>query len=81
MNIVNFDTRQFIRDMHAEEIQPEPAKGVGDVLKDVIDVTEVATKSDIERLELRIKAEMSIIKLMIGAIAAGVITLVLRSFF
>jgi hypothetical protein len=67
--------------MQTQEIEPEPPKGIGNELKDVIEITEVATKSDIERLELRIKAEMSVMKLMIGAIAAGVITLVLKSLF
>lgn len=81
MNIISFDNHQFMRDMQAQEIEPEPPKGIGNELKDVIEITEVATKSDIERLELRIKAEMSVMKLMIGAIAAGVITLVLKSLF
>jgi hypothetical protein len=81
MNIVNFDTHQLVRDLRAQENSPEPAASVGEVLENVLSVTEVATKSDIERLELRIRAEVGVIKLMIAVIAASLMTLALKSFF
>ena len=41
----------------------------------------LATKADLRELELKLSAELTLHKWMTGAMLAGVVSLVLRSFF
>jgi len=41
----------------------------------------LATKQDIERLELRMDGEFRLVKWMLGATFAGTVALILKSFF
>ena len=41
----------------------------------------LATKSDLKELELRINAQLMLLKWMIGFLLAGVLSLILKAFF
>jgi hypothetical protein len=88
MTTITFDTHQFIKDLQARGFNPEQAEGISDALKNVMIASEVATsndmrelRSDIEKLELRIKAELSALKWMVSVTVAGIVSLVLKTFF
>jgi hypothetical protein len=44
-------------------------------------IAEIATKNDIEKLKLEIRADIAPLKWMIGVTAAGIISLVIKAFF
>jgi hypothetical protein len=81
MTAVTFDTHEFIKDLQAKGFQPDQAEGISDALKKALTVAEVATKRDIETLKLEIKAEIAPLKWMTGVTAAGIISLVIKTFF
>jgi hypothetical protein len=88
MATVTFDTLQFVKDLQAKGFAPEQAEGISDVLKNVMAVAEIATKHDLKELENKldikmaeINAEMKIIKWMTGATMAGVISIMMKTFF
>ncbi|MDR3220651.1 MAG: CCDC90 family protein [Candidatus Accumulibacter sp.] len=81
MAAVTFDTHEFIKDLQSKGFNPEQAEGISDALKKAFQITDVATKSDIDKLELKIQAQINPIKWMSGVAAAGIISLVLKTFF
>jgi hypothetical protein len=88
MAAITFDTHEFIKDLQSKGFKPEQAEGISDALKNVMTIAEVATKNDIkevenkiDKLELKIQAQINPIKWMSGVAAAGIISLVLKTFF
>jgi hypothetical protein len=88
MTAITFDTLQFVKDLQTKGFQPEQAEGISDALKNVLVMTEVATKADITELKhdiqemrLEFKAEVAPLRWGIGICAAGIISLVAKSFF
>jgi polyhydroxyalkanoate synthesis regulator phasin len=88
MVAITFDTHQFVKDLQAKGFNPEQAEGISDALKNVMVASELATsddireiRSDIEKLELRVKAELSALKWMVSVAVAGIISIVLKTFF
>jgi hypothetical protein len=41
----------------------------------------LATKSDLRELELKLSGEMTLLKWMLGLVIAGIIALILKSYF
>jgi hypothetical protein len=88
MSVITFDTLQLVKDLQAKGFQPEQAEGISNALKDIMTGAEVATKQDINTLKLEIKAEIASIKAeiaplkwMVGVTTAGIISLVIKTFF
>lgn len=88
MTTVTFDTLQFVKNLQAKGFRPEQAEGISDALKDVMTVAEIATKHDLKELETKldikmteINAELRIIKWMTGATMAGVVSILMKTFF
>jgi len=77
MSAITFDTHKFIQELKAADFTEKQAEAVVRAFRDAQGEAEVATKPDIERLELRlsaemalIKAEINLIKWMMGALTA-----------
>ncbi|GHU45046.1 hypothetical protein AGMMS50289_15160 [Betaproteobacteria bacterium] len=88
MTTITFDTLQLVQELEASGIKPQQAKAINNALKNVINAADVATHSDInevkteiEKLELRLRAEMNVTKWMSSATAAGVVALLMKTFF
>jgi hypothetical protein len=88
MTAITFDTHQFIKDLQSKGFQAEQAEGISEALKNVMAIAEVATKHDLKELENKldikmaeINAEMKIIKWMTGATMAGVVSIIMKTFF
>jgi hypothetical protein len=80
MGSITFDTHEFIKDLQTKGFKPEQAEGISDALKKTFTVAEIATKSDIERLNFQIQAQISPLKWMAGASVAGILSLILKTF-
>jgi len=63
MTAVAFDTLAFVKKLEGSGFTVEQATGISDALKDVLGNTDLATKADlkaeIEKLELKIRAEIA----------------------
>ncbi|MDR2689034.1 MAG: CCDC90 family protein [Azoarcus sp.] len=92
MTTVTFDTLAFTKKLEAKGFRPEQAEGVTDALKEALNVAEIATKRDlqdvetslnakIETLRLEVRAEIAPLKWMSSATIAGVIALIIKTFF
>ena len=81
MNAVTFDTLAIVKNLQARGFRPEQAEGITEALKDALTVAEIATKSDIRELRLEFKAEIAPLKWGIGFCAAGIVSLVIKTFF
>jgi hypothetical protein len=85
MASTTFDTHvRRLRDAGMPEGQAEAlAEAQRDALAQTLD-TQMATKADISRIELKLvehDGELKLIKWMLGALLAGVLALVLKTFF
>ncbi|MEO5340785.1 MAG: CCDC90 family protein [Magnetococcus sp. MYC-9] len=90
MTAITFDTLKFVETLKASGFDEPQAKGMAVAIQEVqkSNLDEVATKSDLRELKLEIAAdmakvhgEMSVIKWMLGVQMAGVMALILKSFF
>ena len=73
MTAVTFDTLQLVKDLEASGIRPQQAEAINKALKSVINASDVATKSDIKELELKIaETKTEIIKWNSAAIVGSV---------
>ena len=96
MSSITFDTHKIVKRLEASGIPTAQAEATVDAFAEMVDTTkdDLATKSDVgalkselERLEHRVdikfgevKAELMLMKWMMGFVFAGVISLVLKAF-
>jgi len=62
-------------------INKEQATAFATAIKESHDNSDVVTKGDLRELELTIKAELLLLRWMIGFIFAGILSLIIKSFF
>jgi hypothetical protein len=87
MAAVTFDTHEFVKKLKSAGFSESQAEAVGeaqsDSLAQALD-SQLATKADVSRLELKLtqhEGEFKLIKWMLGIILGVVIALVLKAFF
>ncbi len=81
MAAVAFDTYKFVRRLKGAGFNDEQAEALTDAVRESHESSDVATKGDLRELELRLTGEMKLLKWILGFIAAGVASLVLKAFF
>jgi hypothetical protein len=95
MATITFDTHKFIRKLRDAGFDERQAEGISDAIQSVDIGHDLATRRDVEtvrqeirELELRMDTkletvcgDMKAMKWMLGVIVAGVIALVMKSFF
>jgi len=95
MAAITFDTLKFTQMLETSGVERAHAAAIATAVRDSHETAELATKSDIRdtktairELELRmeakfaaLQAEMTSLKWMSGAVIAGVLSLMIRSFF
>ncbi|WP_089728994.1 hypothetical protein [Candidatus Thiosymbion oneisti] len=88
MASITFDTLKFVRRLKDSGIPEAQAEAVAEAFKEASGEAELATKQDIERLkqdierlELRMDGEFRLVKWMLSATFAGIVALILKSFF
>jgi len=87
---LTFDTLRFANKLKAAGVPPEHAEAEAAALSEVLEVNlkELATKDDLKTLEMkldgrfeRLMGEITLLKWMLGILIAGVVSLILKSFF
>jgi Protein of unknown function (DUF1640) len=90
MTTLTFDTLKFTRKLESGGFTREQSTVIAEAVAEVQteSVGDLATKSDLEKLELRFKTEMAairgeltLLKWMLGTLLAGVASLVVRAFW
>lgn len=80
MSTIAFDTLKFVEKLKAAGVNEAHAKAEAEALVSVLSEamdSQLATKSDINRLE----RELLVLKWMVGLVLGGILTLVLKAFF
>src|SRR5260363_327578 len=62
-------------------IPEKQARALAAAVRKAHESSDLATKADLRELELRLSGEMKLLKWILGFIAAGVASLVLKAFF
>jgi len=78
-----FDTLKFAKRLKVAGISDEQAEALSEAFIEAqkTQVENLATKSDLRELELRINAQLLLLKWMIGFMLAGVLSQILKAFF
>jgi len=91
MAAVTFDTLKFVKTLEASGMPASQAEAVAAAVRDSTDSADLVTKKDLQ-IELQktispvkddiaaLKADIVLLKWMLGAIIAGVVTLVIKAF-
>jgi hypothetical protein len=83
MPATTFDTLKFVKALKTAGFDDVQAEVLSEALKEAQDfrLADLATKSDLRELELKMEGELKLLKWMVGAILAGIVSLVLKAFF
>lgn len=80
MATITFDTLKFVETLKAAGVPAEQAKAEAEALvsafAEAMD-SQLATRSDVNRLE----RELLVIKWMVGLVLGGIVALILKAFF
>ena len=80
MATITFDTLKFVEKLRAGGVPEEQAKAEAEALvtafSEAMD-SQLATKTDINRLE----GELVVVKWMVGLVLGGILALILKAFF
>ena len=80
---ITFDTHQFIKSLKTAGFEENQAEALAEALKNVqqLSVENLATKSDVKELEMKLSAEINLLKWMLGFVLAGILSLIAKAFF
>jgi len=91
MAAVTFDTLKFVKTLQAAGVSVPQSEAIATAVRESTENAELATKSDLRELKSEIqielqkelapiKADMLLLKWMVGVIVAGVLALVIKAF-
>ncbi|GMU49631.1 MAG: hypothetical protein AMXMBFR31_18570 [Candidatus Desulfobacillus denitrificans] len=81
MASITFDTHKSIRRLKDAGVPEPQAEALAEALRDAQGKAEIVTKQDLQIELAPIKADVQLIKWMLGILLAGVASLVIKSFF
>lgn len=90
MASLTFDTLKFVKKLRDAGFDEQQAEAVSEAFREAQNTVgqDLATKSDLKELELRLetrleslRGELTLLKWMLGFVLAGILTLVLKTFF
>ena len=79
MTTVTFDTLQLVEKLKSSGIPQEQAEAIVRIIAEA--QTQLTTNTDLEIALAPIKTDLAILKWMLGVLLAGVLSLVLKTFF
>jgi len=77
MTTVTFDTLEFVKTLESAGLPKHQAEAISAAVRKAHESTDVATKADIRVLE----AKLDLIKWLLGFLMAGMISLLVKTFF
>lgn len=83
MNATAIDTLRFAKRLKEAGVPDEQAEAQAEALAEAFETSHeaLATKNDLRELELKINAQLMLLKWMTGILLAGVLSLVMKAFF
>lgn len=81
MSTTTFDTHRFIRKLKDAGISEQQAEALTEAFRDAQGETDFATKKDIQLELAPLKADMALVKWMLGIVIGGIIAIILKTFF
>lgn len=90
MASLTFDTLKFVKKLRDAGFDEQQAEAVSEAFREAQHTVgqDLATKSDLKELELRLetrleglRGELTLLKWMQGFVLAGILTLILKTFF
>ncbi len=81
MSAITFDTHKFVRKLQEAGFDEKQAEGLTDAMRAAIDESELVTKKDLQIELSPIKADLNLLKWMMGALIAIAVANFAKQFF
>lgn len=81
MATVTFDTLKFVEKLKSAGLPEEQAKAISEAFRDASGEADLVTKKDLQIELAAVRADINLIKWMLGILLGGVMALVLKAFF
>ena len=81
MASISFDTHKFVRKLQEAGFDEKQAEGLTEAMRAAIDESELVTKKDLQLELLPIKADLNLLKWMMGALIAIAVANFSKQFF
>ena len=81
MSTITFDTHKFVRKLQEAGFDEKQAEGLTDAMRAAIDESELVTKKDLQIELAPVKADLNLLKWMMGALIAISIANFAKQFF
>ncbi|MCS6786538.1 MAG: hypothetical protein NZ524_05855 [Thiobacillaceae bacterium] len=81
MASLTFDTHQFVRKLRQQGFTEQQAEALAEALAEAQREAELLTRKDLQIELAPIRSDIQLIKWMLGLLLAGVLALVLKTFF
>ncbi len=81
MSSITFDTHKFVRKLQEAGFDEKQAEGLTDAMRAAIDESELVTKKDLQIELSPIKADLNLLKWMMGALIAIAVANFSKQFF
>jgi hypothetical protein len=81
MSSITFDTHKFVRKLQEAGFNEKQAEGLTEAMRSAIDESELVTKKDLQIELSPIKADLNLLKWMMGALIAIAVANFAKQFF
>jgi len=81
MATITFDTLKFVERLEKSGVSREQAKAIADAYREASGEASLLTMKDLQLELAPIRADLTLVKWMLGLLLGGVIALLLKSFF
>jgi hypothetical protein len=81
MSSITFDTHKFVRKLQEAGFDERQAEGLTEAMRSAIDESELVTKKDLQIELSPIKADLNLLKWMMGALIAIAVANFSKQFF
>lgn len=81
MATVTFDTLKFVEKIKSAALPEKQAKAISEAFRDASGEADLVTKKDLPIELAAVRADINLIKWMMGILLGGVMALVLKAFF
>ncbi|MCI0423885.1 MAG: CCDC90 family protein [Acidobacteria bacterium] len=81
MTSATFDTHKFVRRLKEAGFPEDQAEAISDAFKEAQGEAELVTKKDLQLELAPIKADITLMKWMLGLILGGIVALIANAFF
>jgi hypothetical protein len=78
---VTFDTLKFVEKLKSAGLPEEQAQAISEAFRDASGEADLVTKQDLQIELAAVRADINLIKWMLGILLGGVMALVLKAFF